>query len=327
VKRRHAAGLVAVVACGAVGLPRAQPQRQARLGLLGGFGPTSAVAAPLWAALHAELAARGWHERRNLQIDGRYNEGRPERDAALAAELAALPLHAIVASNSGAVTAVRGATRTIPIVMVNVSHAVEAGFVSSLARPGGNVTGVTNQAGDMQGKFVELLRVVRPDLTRLGVFWSPGNTGSALSFKDAEAAAAGLGLRVVSLPVDQAGDMDLALSAARREDVQAVHVHPTPAVGGSWRRIMAWANEHRVVTLGQAAWVREGFLLSYWASLPDLYRIAAGLVDRILRGASPADLPVQQPTRFELTINLKTARALGLAVPQALLLRADEVIQ
>jgi putative ABC transport system substrate-binding protein len=211
--------------------------------------------------------------------------------------------------------------------MVGVSHAVETGFVASMARPGGNVTGVTNQAGDMQGKFVELLREARPDLKRLGIFWSPGNVGSALAYKDAEAAARANGLRVVSLPLERAADVEAALQIAGREGVQALQVHPTPGVGTAWRRIMAWANEHKVATLGQAVWVRDGFLMSYWAYIPDLYRIAARFVDRILRGAGPADMPVEQPTRFELRVNLKTAQAIGVALPQSLLMRADEVIQ
>lgn len=151
--------------------------------------------------------------------------------------------------------------------------------------------------------------------------------GSALSITDAEAAAATKGVRVVSLPLERAADVEGMIQLAGREDVQAVHVHPTPGVGSAWRRIIAWANEHKVVTLGQAVWVRDGFLMSYWAVIPDLYRIAAGFVDRILRGARPADMPVEQPTRFELKVNLKTAKTIGVTLPKSLLLRADEVIE
>jgi putative ABC transport system substrate-binding protein len=322
--RRRSAAL-AFTAWGGLGVLHAQPMP--RLGLLASYGPAVAAAAPLWAAFFAELAARGWSEGRNLALHARYNEGRPERDAALAAELLAVRPDVILCTNSGAIEAARRATGTVPIVMVNVSHAVESGFVASMARPGGNITGVTNQAGDMQSKFIEMLREVRPGLQHLGVVWSPGNAGSTLAFKDMQAAAQRLGVRVVSLPVEQAAEVERALQIARREGVQALQVHPTPGVGAGWRAIMAWAREHQVVTLGQGAWVREGFLMSYWAVVPDLYRIAAGYVDRILRGERPSTMPVEQPTRFELMLNLKTARALGVTLPASLRLRADEVIE
>jgi putative ABC transport system substrate-binding protein len=328
VKRRgFAAGTLGAIGCG-LALPLlAQPPRLPRLAVLATFGPSVGAVAAQWAAFYAELAARGWSDGRSIVVDARYNEGRPERDAAFAAELLVAQPDLIMCTSSGAVDAARRLTRSVPIVMVGVSHAVEAGFVTSMARPGGNVTGVTNQAGDMQGKFVELLLEVRPDLKRLGVFWSPSNVGSALAFTDAEAAAAAKGVRVVSLPLERAADVEGMLQLAGREGVQALHVHPTPGVGSAWRRIIAWANEHKVVTLGQAVWVRDGFLMSYWAVIPDLYRIAAGFVDRILHGARPADMPVEQPTRFELRVNLKTAKAIGVTLPKSLLLRADEAIE
>ena len=190
-KRRPAAVVIAAVACGATGRLLAQSQRRATVGVLSGFAPSTAGAVALWAAFHAELESRGWFEGRNLTIVGRYTEGKQEREAAYADELVAAGVDVIVAANSRAVDVLRKATATIPIVMVNVSHAVEVGFVASLARPGGNVTGVVSQAGDMQGKFFELLRSVRPDLKTLGVVWSPDNPGSALGFKDAQAVAQG----------------------------------------------------------------------------------------------------------------------------------------
>jgi putative ABC transport system substrate-binding protein len=234
----------------------------------------------------------------------------------------------ILATNSSAVEALMRATTSIPLVMVGVSHAVEVGFVRSLARPGGNVSGVVNQAGDLQAKFIELLRTVRPGLQRFGVVWSPANRGSALGFRDTQAAAAAAGLRCVSLPVDETAQIETALAAAVAEGVQALTVHPTQAIAGGWRRILAWTLAQRVPALvGQASWVREGFLMSYWANTVELYRAAAAQVDRILRGAKPADLPVEQPTRFDLVLNLKTARALGLTLPQSLLLQATELIE
>ena len=302
-------------------------QRIARIGILSSYSPANAGAASTWAAFYAELGLRGWAEGRNLTLVGRYTEGHPNRDATYADELVAARVELILATNSGAVTAARKATSAIPIVMVNVSHAVETGFVASLARPSGNVTGVTNQAGDMQGKFVELVRSVRPDIRRIGVVWSPDNFGSALGFEGAQAVARSLEISVLSLPASRPSDLEHLLPTALREGVQGLIVHPTPAIVPTWRMIQAWAIDHKVVTLGQAQWVRGGFLMSYWARTSDLYRMAATFVDRILRGATPADLPVEQPTRFELVINLKTAKALGLSIPQALRLRADEVIE
>jgi putative ABC transport system substrate-binding protein len=313
----------------AVALPGQAQMRAARIGVLSSYPPANAGAAASWSSFYAELASRGWVQGRNLAVEGRYTEGHPERDAAFAEELVAARVDLILATNSGAVAAARRATSSIPIpiVMVNVSHPVEAGFVASLARPGGNVTGVTNQASDMQGKFVELLRAVRPATTRIGVVWSPDNAGSALAFRDVQAVARGQGLALLSLPVERPADLQALLTGALRDGVQALIVHPTPAVVPAWRQIQAWAVEHRVLTLGQAQWVREGFLLSYWANTPDLFRIGATFVDRILRGAAPAELPIEQPTRFELVVNVKTATALGLTIPPSLLLRADEVIR
>ena len=302
-------------------------QRMARIGILSSYSPANAGAASTWAPFYAELGMRGWVEGRNLTLEGRYTEGHPDRDAAYADELVAARVELILATSSGAVTAARKSTSSIPIVMVNVSHAVETGFVASLARPGGNVTGVTNQAGDMQGKFVELVRSIRPDTRKIGVVWSPDNVGSALGFRDSQAVARSVGISILSLPASRSSDLEHLLPAALREGVQALIAHPTPAIVPTWRLIQAWAVDHKVVTLGQAQWVRGGFLMSYWARTPDLFRMAATFVDRILRGATPADLPVEQPTRFELVINLKTATALGLSVPQALLVRADELIE
>ena len=306
---------------------KAQP-RVARIGILASYPPSNPGAAPAWKAFYGELKARGWVEGHNLVVEGRYSEGRAEKDPVFAGELAEARVELIVAGNSRAVDAVRMATRTIPIVMTNVSHAVEAGYVASLARPGGNITGVTNQLSDLMAKHVELIRSIRQDMNKLGVLWSPNNTGSALAFKDMQAVARGLGIALVSLPVDTPTDIGPALDAARRERVQALHVHPTGAISRGFRQISAWASEHTVMTVsGYNGFTRDGFLLSYGADFADIWRIAASYVDRILRGAKAADLPVQQPTKFEMVVNLKIAAALGLKIPQSVLIRADQVIE
>ena len=299
----------------------------ARLGILAGYPPSAPGATALWAAFYSELEARGWHVDRNLTVLARYSENHPEREPAYAAELVAAQPQVILALGSSAVEALRRATNTIPIVMTRVSHAVEAGFVRSMARPGGNVTGVTNQASDMQGKLLELMRAVRPELQQLGLMWSPHNLGSAIGLRDMQAAAGPLGVRVVSLPIERSEQIEPALAMALEQGVQALFAHPTSVIAIAWRQLARWALEHRVATLGQAHWVRQGFLMSYWAVNTDLFRIAAGFADRILRGAKPATLPVQQPTRFELLLNLRTAHAIGVTIPNTLRLRADEVIE
>lgn len=324
-KRRRA--IAAVCACG---LPPALAQRApgaavARLGILAGYPPPAA--ATFWAAFFAELGRRGWHEGRTLEVVARYSENHPEREPALASELVAARTQVVLCSGSSAVEAMRRATRSIPIVMVFVSDAVESGFVRALARPGGNVTGVTSLAGDMQAKSLDLLRTVRPELKVLGVMWSPGNPGSALALRDMEAVASERGVRVVSLPIERTGQVEAALEVARAQGVQALHVHPPEPIAAAGPALARWALEHRVATLGMAHWVRQGFLMSYWANIADLARIAASFVDRIPRGAAPATLPVEQPTRFDLVLNLKTARVIGVTIPSTLRLQADEVIE
>ena len=306
----------------------AQQPRVARVGILATWPPSNPATVPVWRAFYAELRTRGWDEGRNLVIEGRYSEGRVEKVPAFASELVAAGVDVIVAGDSLAVDSSRKATRAIPIVMTNVSHAVEAGYVVSLSHPGGNVTGVTNQLSDLMAKHVEFLRLVRPNMKKFGVFWSPGNTGSTLAFKDMQTLVRGLGIEVVSLPVDSPADLARGLAAAQREGVQALHVHPTSVIGAGYRQIADWATQHRVISIsGFSGFTRNGFLMSYGADTADVWRTSATFVDRILRGAQPADLPVEQPTKFELVLNLKTAKVLGVTIPQSLLIRATEVIQ
>ncbi len=324
-RRRFLIGAAAFLAARPVW---AQSPRVARVGVLGTWPPSNPAGAPTWRAFHEELRRRGWEEGRNLLIEGRYTEARPESNAVFAGELVAAGVDVIVAGNSQAVDAVRKATRSIPIVMTNVSHVVEAGYVASLAHPGGNVTGVTNQLSDLMAKHLEFLLQLSPGLKKVGVLWSPDNTGSALAYKDMEAVARGLGIDPLSLPVSSRADLDLGLAIARRESVRALHVHPTAAIGAVYRQIRDWALQQRAMTIsGSHAFTRGGFLMSYGADFAEIWRISASFVDRILRGANAKDLPVQQPTRFELVINMKIAGALGVTVPPLVLVRADEVIR
>jgi putative ABC transport system substrate-binding protein len=304
----------------------ARPQRAARLGILANVPPSDPGAAPIWRAFYVELKARGWQEGRNLAIWARYGGGQAGNYPGFAGDLVSARPDVLLATSSQAVDALRKATRSIPIVMTNMSHAVEPGYVSSLAHPGGNITGVTIEISDVGAKAFELLLSIRPDTKKIGLLWSPNNPSSALGF--AGNGVVTRGLELISLPVNAANEIGPALARAKRERIQALFVHPAPAIFTGYRQIVGWAKANRVITVSIShTLARLGFLLSYGADVPDMFRTTAIFVDRILRGARPADLPVEQPTKFDLIINLKTAEALGVTIPPSLLARADEVIQ
>ena len=307
---------------------RAQPPRVARIGVLCTLPPSNPIGAPAWKAFYAELKARGWEQGRNLVVEGRYIEGHTEKYPIFAGELVSAGVEVIVTDQSQGVDALRKATRTIPIVMSPVAAPVKAGYVASLAHPGGNITGVSNQANDLSDKLLELRLSIKPDLKKLGVLWSPNNAGSALGFKAGQVGVRTHGIEQVSLPVDAPAELGPALAKAQREGVEWLSVHPTAAIAPGLPQILAWATQHRVMTDSiTTGFTRRGLLLSYGPDYKDLWRISATFVDRILRGAKPADLPVEQPTKFVLSINLKAAKAIGVTIPESLLARADEVIQ
>jgi putative ABC transport system substrate-binding protein len=300
-----------------------------RIGVLANLPPSTPVAAPLYAAFYAGLNERGWVEGRNLLIEGRYAAGRTERFAEFAAELVALDVEVIVVlGGSQATQAAKQATSKIPIVFAGISNPIESGFITSFARPGGNVTGVSNQLGDAAEKFVELLRVFVPNLERVGLIWQPANSGSAQGQKDLDAAAPRLGLSLVSLELAKPEDVERVFAAFKETRPQALVVHPTPIVGRVYKEIAAFAIAERLPSItGTSAYVREGLLMSYGPDVASQWRLAAHYIDQLLRGAKAAELPVQQPTRFELVLNLRTARAIGKEPPDTLLARADEVIE
>jgi putative tryptophan/tyrosine transport system substrate-binding protein len=270
----------------------------------------------------------GWIEGKNIVFERRYAENRVERLPELAAELVRLNVDVIVGLGTLAPLAAKGATTTIPIVMTAAGDPLGSGLVASLARPGGNVTGMSLMAPDLGGKRLELLKELLPRLARVAVLWNAANPYPALVFKETQAAGRTLGIEVQSLEVRDPRDFDGAFEALRRQRPDALITVEDPLTFNYMKLIADFAAGQRLPTLhGFREDVAAGALMSYGANLADLFRRAAGYVDKILRGAKPADLPVQQPTKFDLVINLTTAKALGLEVPPTLLARADEVIE
>jgi putative tryptophan/tyrosine transport system substrate-binding protein len=298
-----------------------------RIGVLASNPPSAPVAAPLYADFYAGLNERGWVEGRNILIEGRYAAGRTERFAEFAAELVALDVEVIVVlGGTQAAQAAKHATSKIPIVFAGVGDAVRLGLVDSLARPGGNLTGVTYES--LVEKHVELLRAFVPNLERIGFIWQPSNPIFAQLQRELEAAAPALGLSVVSIPLDTPGDIERVFAAVRETRPQALLIPQTPIVGRVYKEIAAFSIAERLPTITTSnVFAREGLLMSYGSDLGSIWRLAAHYTDQLLRGAKAADLPVQLPTRYELVVNLRTARAIGKEPPDTLLARADEVIE
>jgi putative ABC transport system substrate-binding protein len=298
----------------------------ARVGILGSAAATTFVAGVK--AFRARLGALGWVEGRNLAIEARYPTTRYEQLAALAAELVALPVDVIFAMGSPAAQAARTATTTIPIVTETLGDAVKAGLVSNLARPGGNVTGVSGFAPELAGKRLELIRELLPTAARIGAIANRSNLAAATVLAVVEATAKQLRLQVHVADVRDPAEIERAFEAVARPRSDAVLMVTDPILASQRQRIVELAARHRMPTVYDgAAWTDAGGLLSYGPHPQERFGQAAVYVDRVLRGARPGDLPIEQPTKFELVINLKTAKALGLTIPPSLLLRADHVIE
>ena len=274
------------------------------------------------------LRAHGLVEGQNIAIDWRSAEGNPGRYPDLTAELVRLGVDVIVAGSVEAVAAAQKATRTIPIVIVYASDPVALGFVASLARPGANITGLTNQESELQGKRLQLLKEVVPSLTLAAILWDPAEAHRRLFVKEAETAAQTAGVTLQILEARTPRNVESAFARMKREGISAVSVQSSAMLIANRARIAELAIQTRLPTIcTSSTYVKAGSLMSYGADTRDLFRRAATYVDKILKGAKPADLPVEQPSKFELVINLKTAKALGLTIPPSLLGRADEVIQ
>ncbi len=282
-------------------------------------------------AFRQGLRDLGYVEGHNLMIEYRSAAGTPERLPALAAELVALKVEVIVAPNTPAALAAKQATRILPIVFIGAGDPVTSGLVTSLARPGGNVTGLSVLSTELVGKWLELLKQAVPGVSRVAVLWQPGamdeRTDKEMQ-EGAEVAAQALGVRLQFVEARGPADFDRAFSDMTRARAGALTVRPAPMFISERRRLVDLAAKNRLPAL--YAWkefVDAGGLMAYGPNLFDLYRRAATYVDKILKGAKPGDLPVEQPTKFELVLNLKTARALGLTIPPSVLARADEVIE
>jgi putative ABC transport system substrate-binding protein len=304
-----------------------QGTKLAKIGLLSVTTP--AVVAPNIEAFRQALRERGHVEGTTFVLEVRHSEGRFERLPELARELVGLKMDVIVATSDVVIAAVKRETQAIPIVMVISTDPVGTGFVVSLARPGRNVTGLSNMSSELSGKRLELLREVVPGLSRVAALWNPDVRGAVLDYKETEGAARLLRMELQSVEVSRAEDLDRAFSAVTNQRAQALVLPGVNPIGFMNRdKIASFAQRNRLPSMYPTReYVDAGGLMSYGPSLPDLYRHAAIYVDKILKGAKPADLPVEQPTKFELVINLKTAKALGLTIPQTLLRQADQVIE
>ena len=279
------------------------------------------------AAFVQRLRELGWTEGRTVVVEYRWAEGRSERFLEIAAEFAQLKVDVIVAAGTPAILAARQATSVVPIVFVGAGDPVGTGLVASLPRPGGNVTGLSAQTTDTVGKRLELLRELMPGIRRLAIMGNVDNPVSVLEMREIGAACAALGLEADALEIRRTADIVPAFEALKR-GAEALYVQADPLVIANQIRINTLALGMRLPTMhGLREYVEAGGLMSYGPNFPDLFRRAADFVDKILRGAKPSDIPVEQPTKFELVINLITAKALGLEIPPTLLARADEVIE
>jgi putative tryptophan/tyrosine transport system substrate-binding protein len=306
----------------------ARAQQTAKLPTVGYMGATTPSAQSQWtAAFIQRLRELGWIEGRTIAVEYRWTEGRTERAAGIAAEFVRRKVDVIVTSGTGMVLAAKQATSVIPIVFAATGDPVGTGLVTSLARPGGNVTGLSNQAPDLVGKRLELLREVVPGLGRMALLANAGNPVVILEIDQIQASARTIALEVIPLEIRRGEDIVPAFEALK-DRAEALYV-VTDALTNTHRvRINTLALAERLPTMhATREGVEAGGLMSYGPNLPDLFRRAADHVDKILRGSKPADIPVEQPTKFDLVVNLTTAKALGLTVPETLLARADEVIE
>jgi putative ABC transport system substrate-binding protein len=299
-----------------------QTKKVPRIGFL------SASRQPWDEAFRQSLHELGYVEGQNITIEYRYAEGKFERLPDLAGELVRLNVDAIVAGETGAIRAAKQSTSTIPIIMAVTADPVGSGFVASLARPGGNITGLTSLSPDLSGKRLELLKETVTGLVRVAVLWNSGNPDNAAQLKETESAAKILGIQLQSVGVRNSNDFDEAFSSIKKRRTSALYALGDSLMATNRKRIADFAANNRLPSMFSTRQAVEvGGLMAYGTNFLDLFRRAATYVDKILKGAKPAELPVEQPTKFELVINLKTAKQIGLTIPPNVLARADKVIK
>jgi ABC-type uncharacterized transport system substrate-binding protein len=303
-----------------------QPNKIQRIGVL---APSSAYfLSSQLEAFRQALRELGYVEGQNIAIEYRYAEGKLDRLPALAGELVRLKVDIIVAASTPAALAAKNATKEIPIVFETIIDPVASGVAASLARPGGNITGVTMGGAELYGKRLELLKETIPKLTRAAILWNPTSTAAQLNLKETRAAAQPLKLEIQSLEVRSPEDIEPAFDAATRAKVSAMMITQSPPLTMYSKRIVDLAARHRLpVIYPQRQWPDSGGLMSYGSNVDDSYRRLASYVDRILKGVKPVDLPVERSTKMELVINLKAAKQIGLTIPPNVLARADRVIR
>jgi putative ABC transport system substrate-binding protein len=322
--RRTFIGAV-VTALGAAPLAaEAQPARRRGIGFVGNGNPTTG--SPQVEAFYRGLRELGWIDGQTVTIEYRWAEGVPDRLPTLVAALVQAKVNVIVLSGSAAIRAAQQTTSTVPVVFLVLADPVTLGFVSSLARPGGNMTGLASQFEELITKQLQLLKEALPNLSRVALLHRPESVPAVLTA--AESAARNLGLTARLLKVAGVAEFENAFKAARSEGAGAIHVFPSPYFDVQRAQLIELAASYRLPAIYEFRnYVQDGGLMSYGPSINEMYRGMANYVDRILKGAKPGDLPIERPARFELVINLKTAASLGITIPQSLLARADELIQ
>jgi putative ABC transport system substrate-binding protein len=327
---RIARALVITLTLGAFASPvTADAQQAAKVPRIGVLHPGApATSSHFAAAFDQGLLEHGYREGQNIVLERRFAEAKAERMSEIAAELVRLKVDVIVTSTDPGIAAVKQQTQTIPIVMANSTDPVGTGFVGSLARPGGNVTGLSSLSPELSGKRLELLKEALPGLSRVAIVWNPDVRGGVLDYKETESAARSLRLQLQSVEVNRADDFDRAFAALTTGRAEALTVAAFSLAFRNRSQIASLAQKNRLPSMfGLREFADAGGLMAYGPNYADGWRRAAAYVDKILKGAKPGELPVEQPTKFELVINLKTAKALGLTIPPSLLRRADHVIQ
>jgi putative ABC transport system substrate-binding protein len=322
--------LLVMLAAGFCVAPRASAAPQA--GQVPRVGMLIAVSAPttkvFYGLFRQGLGALGYVEGEHIALEYRSAEGQYERLPALAAELVGLPVDVLVTWGTPAALAAKHATSTIPIIFTAVADPILSGLVRSFAQPGGHITGVTHIPSDLDLKRLELLKEALPSASRVGVLWHPEFPPNVESMPELKTAAQGLGVKLQLVEYRGPQDFEEAVAALRRDGAEVLFVMPHPTTSGHAARLAALAMRHQLPAMAPYRdFAEAGGLMAYGGLFSDMYRRVPALVDKILKGAKPSDVPVERPTRFELVINLKTAKALGIAVPPSLLLLADEVIQ